>query len=182
MARNRDKDEALGNRALDAFARGRFDDVRNAADELGAGYLALDVRSKAHIAELRFAEHGDIDEPAGPFMPPVCVKVPFSMLRAHFHDEAAMLAGLVRLQAELDPAARVVPELTATERAAMLALKRTGGPLLMKTLKAAPINLAERERDRLVTLGLIEPCGSGESKRGVYRLTAYGARVAVLLD
>lgn len=173
--------EALGSHALDEFARGRFEDVARIARELGAGHFALVVHGKARMAELRFAAHGDIDEAAGPFMSPVCVKVPFGMLREHFPGEPALLAALVRLQAELDPAARVVPELGDAESAALRALSRSKVPLPSATLQSAKVGLTKRALADLETRGLVERCGSGKSKRGVYRLTAEGARIAALL-
>lgn len=173
--------EALGSRALDAFARGRFEDVARIAHELGAGHFALVVHGKARMAELRFAEHGDIDEPAGPFMSPVCVRVPFSMLREHFPGEPALLEALVRLKADLDPAARVVPVLTDSERKALRALSTSKVPLPSAILQSAKVGLTKRALADLATRGLVEACGSGKSKRGVYRLTAEGARIAALL-
>lgn len=91
------------------------------------------------------------NEPVGPFMPPTRVQVPFSMLREHFPGEPALLGALVRLQAELDPAARVVPELTPTERSALLALKRSKVPLPTRTLctsRASPTGSGPPRRGR----------------------------------
>ena len=71
-----------------------------------------------------------------------------------------------------------LPDLGHAERATFESLRKGA----RKTQVLNDNGSTKRARERLVNMKLIEPCGSGKSKRGVWKLTALGHDVLVRID